>query len=408
MEEAWGLDENPFPHSAISGGNEPYSAEVFPEETKEFDTKMVRGAMQGRRSIGYLWSRGPGGDTGYGKTALMRDTVRRINADWGETVERGTGMKENRIAPIVAGFAELNTMTRTGMYPLLFNAVLGMASGADAPLLRAHHLIAEALGTDASEKIADKLSETRLEVAPTASALRPDVLDVFCDAPDELAEFLGSVSDAGQIRNGIQYLSFAMVAFAAAGAKKVFLMIDQLEDLATNKALAASKRRREIGRIRDLMETEPYASMLHMAFTFHATAARELETFWEANRLPSFEDSSSNQASVVVLRGLRDDDQVEALLKVWMEPQRNGISVPDDLVPFDRDALTVLRQLSQGRVGILLNKAHELFQAGAEAQVGRIDAAFARSHFAGTAEDGSAPGHEEEEDDVSNVADLLA
>ncbi len=408
MEEAWGLDENPFPHSAISAGwEQPYSPEVFPTETDEFYTKMIRGGIQGRRSIGFLWSKGPWGDTGYGKTALMRAAVREINADWGRAVQQATGMKEDRIVPVVAGFAELNTMSRTGMYPLLFNAVLGMTTGPNPPLLRARQLICEQLGTDDADKIAARLIDTRLTIAPTATALRPDVLDVFCETPDGLAGFMGQISDASQIRNGIQYLNFAMIALAAAGAAKLFLMIDQLEDLATNMALSAAKRKREIGRIRDLMETEPYASRLHMTFTFHAAAAGELESFWEMNRLPSFEDTPSNQSAVVTLRGLRDDDQVEALLKVWMKPRRNENPIPDDLVPFDRGALSVLRQVSHGRPGLLLNRAHEVFEAGAGAQVGRIDAAFARSHFAGAGLADSPAGLEGEEA-AADVVDLLA
>ncbi|HXO41675.1 MAG TPA: hypothetical protein VN999_09515, partial [Thermoanaerobaculia bacterium] len=376
IEEAWGLDGNPFPHSAISSGwKEPYSAEVFPEETATFHQKMIRGAIQGGRQIGFLWSKGPGGDTGYGKTALMRATVREINADWGRELEIATGMKEERLVPIVAGFSELNTISRTGLFPVLFNAVVGIATGPNPPLVLAHERIRTSLGSDDPEAIATKLSETRLKVAPTASALRPELVQVFSERPTELGKFLGEVSDASQIRNGIQYLQFAMIALAAAGAGKIFLMIDQLEDLATNKALSRAKRQREIGRIRDLMETEPYASMLHLTFTFHATAARELESFWEQNRLPSFEDTASNQAAVVVLRGMRDDDQVEALLKAWLEPHRNGNPVPDELVPFNRDALTVLRYISEGRPGILLNRAHEVFASGAEAQVGTIDAA---------------------------------
>lgn len=408
MEEAWGLDGNPFPLSAISAGSdEPYSSEVFRTETDEFYTKMIRGGIQGGRSIGFLWSKGPWGDTGYGKTALMRAAVREINADWGQIVQRATGMREERIVPIVAGFAELNTMSRTGMYPLLFNAVLGMTAGPNAPFLRAHQLICEQLGTDDADQIAARLIDTRLTIAPTAAALRPDVLNVFCETPKELAGFLGEVSDASQIRNGIQYLNFAMIAFAAAGARKLFLMIDQLEDLATNMALPASKRKREIGRIRDLMETEPFASRLHMTFTFHDAAARELESFWEMNRLPSFEDTPSNQSAVVTLRGLRDDDQVEALLKVWMEQRRNGNPIPDDLVPFDRGALTVLRQVAQGRPGLLLNRAHEVFNAGAEAQVGRIDADFTRTHFSGAGIAISAADVEDEEA-TADVVDLLA
>ncbi len=408
IEETWGLDQNPFPHSAISGGwTDPYSSEVFPDEEAEFFQKTVRGALQGNRQVGFLWSKGPGGDTGYGKTALMRESVRKINADFGRQVEAATGMRDDRIVPIAAGFSELNTINRTGLYPVLFNAVVGMATDAKAPLLRARELICTEIGDDAPAKVAAKLSETRLAISPTSPALRPDLLQVFAEAPDEVPAFLGRVSSATQIRAGLNYLDFAMITLAAAGVRKVFLMIDQLEDLATNRSLSAARRQREIGRIRDLLENEPYASMLHMTFTFHPGAAQKLELFWEQHRLPSFEDSSSNQAAVVVLRGIQDDDQVEALLRAWLDAHRIDSSTHGELVPFERDALTVLRLVSQGRPGILLNRANELFQAGAEAQKGLIDGTFARQYFEGVGHNTVSPMNAEDEP-ASDVIDLLA
>ena len=408
IEETWGLEQNPFPHSAISGGwKDPYSSEVFPDEEAEFLEKTVRGALQGSRQIGFLWSKGPGGDTGYGKTALMRESVRKINQDFGRHVEASTGMRDERIVPIAAGFSELNTMNRTGLYPVLFNAVIGMATDANAPLLRAREIICAEIGDDKPEHVAAKLSETRLAIAPTSPALRPDLIQVFAQSPDEFPDFLGTVSNASQIRNGLQYLDFAMIALAASGVRKVFLMIDQLEDLATNRTLSAARRGREIGRIRDLMETEPYSSMLHMTFTFHATAGRQLDRFWEQNRLPSFEDTPSNQAAVIVLRGLRDDDQVAALLRVWLDAHRINQTTHGAMVPFERDALTVLRQVSEGRPGILLSYAHELVEAGAVAQVGLVDGRFAREHFAGVGYDATSPGLVEDEP-TSDVTDLLA
>ena len=104
IEETWGLDGNPFPHSAISGGwTDPYSPDVFPDEEAEFFQKTVRGALQGSRQVGFLWSKGPLGDTGYGKTALMRESVRKINADFGRQVEAITGMRDERIVPHRSG-----------------------------------------------------------------------------------------------------------------------------------------------------------------------------------------------------------------------------------------------------------------------------------------------------------------
>jgi hypothetical protein len=411
IEETWSLDGNPFPHSSISPSDieEPYSEEVFPAETAEFRGKVVRGAIQGNRSMAFLWSKGRGGDTGYGKSALMRDTVRHINCgDWGEAIQLSTGLRAERVQPIAAAYSELNTMGRTGLYPVLYNAVLSMAVGEHAPLLLAREAIISRIGTDSADAIDDALVEARREIAPTGPPLRADVRECFCSEPDELADFLGDgVSPTTQLRSGIDFLNFALIALGAAGVRKVFLMIDQLEDLATNKTLASSKRSREIGRIRDLLETQPYASMLHQTFTFHATAAQALDSFWEQSRLPSFEDNPANQAAVTVLRGLSDDDQVEILLKTWMEPHRIG-EVDDDLVPFERDALSVLLQVSQGRAGMLLNRANELFDAAAMNMVGRIDGKFAREHFRGANVPDADRLGEDDGDRAGEVEDLLA
>ena len=111
MEEAFGLDVNPFPAEAISSGAETecYSDLVFPEETHEFRLKMIRGGLQGGRKTGFLWSMSPTGeDTGFGKTTLMRNTARAINGDFGAAVQENLGIKPERIKPIVAAFAELN------------------------------------------------------------------------------------------------------------------------------------------------------------------------------------------------------------------------------------------------------------------------------------------------------------
>jgi hypothetical protein len=146
--------------------------------------------------------------------------------------------------------------------------------------------------------------------------------------------------------------------------------------------MTAAKRSREIGRIRDLLEEQPYASRLHMIFTFHNSAARVLERFWEEHRLPGFEITPENDAAIVVLRGFTTDEQAFDILKVYLESKRLD-SVDDELLPFDAGAVGVLRAVSEGRVGILLARAHGLIQAGATAGVPLITADFARNHFAG-------------------------
>ena len=95
MEEAWKLDGNPFPPRA-SGGlartsrSRPTSSPTRPR-TSSASSSAAR--SRGQRSVGFLWSRGPGGDTGYGKTTLMEAAAREINVDLGETVLLESGMK---------------------------------------------------------------------------------------------------------------------------------------------------------------------------------------------------------------------------------------------------------------------------------------------------------------------------
>lgn len=400
IEECWGYDGNPFPGEAVSSSaQEPHSPEVFPDEELEFRTKVVRGALQGGRKMTHLWSIGPfGGDTGFGKTALMRAVVREVNVDWGKTVQAQVGIKPERAKRIAAGFAEVNQQARNGLYPVMFAVAQNMASGPLAILPQARDAIVADVGPDKSA-ITRALMDARLRIAPSGPPLRPDLLDAFAEGIEEFTYELSEVSEATQVRSGIQHFAFVLIALAAAGVEKCFVMIDQLEDLGKKGALTAAKRRREIGRIRDLLEIEPYAGLLHLSFTFHQAAANILESDWEANRLPSFEPTSGNAAALVVLRGLHDDDQVEALLKVWMEPRRVS-GADDDITPFTRDALTALRLHSEGRPGYTLRHANEVFMAAAEKQLGTIDGAFVNAHLGGgslpaavaAGDDAAAPG----------------
>jgi len=402
MEEAWKLDGNPFPPEGIRNPDrdEPYSADVFPDETGDFKRKLVRGAIQGRRAIGFLWSRGPGGDTGYGKTTLMEAVAREINADLGKKVLLESGTKPDRLLPIAAVYANLNNLDTSGLYPVLFQAVIDAAkpprSGEQALADRLHDKIVEGLGADDPAKIEAAIREAHLRIAPGGSPLRQELLNAFsAGGASTLHAQLGLVSATSRLRNGLQYLDFLMAVIAAAGVDHLYLFIDQLEDLATNKSVTAAKRSREIGRIRDLLETEPYATHAHWVFTFHNNAALVLARYWELNRLPRFEIAPDNTASIVVLRGLSNDDQVAAVLKAYMDDKRIE-PVGDELLPFEPDALGVLRQVSQGRVGIVLGKAHELFNAAAEHGRPKIDGDFAQRYFQGSvvALDGEAPDDE--------------
>src|SRR5437879_3873370 len=160
MEEAWKLDSNPFPAEAIRIQNkeQPYSESVFPEETKEFRRKLIRGGIRGGQAIGFLWSQGDRADTGFGKTTLMQEVAREINKDLGIATLEKAGAKKAGQIPIASAFSNLNSLNATGLYPVLFNAVIDLATAPDAGSLsvfdKARTRIIDELGSDGADAIA--------------------------------------------------------------------------------------------------------------------------------------------------------------------------------------------------------------------------------------------------------------
>ena len=413
MEEAWNLDGNPFPAEAIRAQDQeqPYSAAVFDDESREFRRKLIRGSIRGLVNVGFLWSQGAHADTGFGKTTLMQEVAKEINSDLGVTSLTLAGVRPEKQVPIAAAFSNLNNLNASGLYPVLFNAVIDLANSSgevEGVLGQARVRIVERRGTDEPSEIADHIRKTWLNICGTGTRLRHELVHAFATVgASEVKAVLHEVSPTMRLRNGLHYLDFALGVLAAAGIDHLYLMIDQLEDLATTRTITAAKRSREIGRIRDMLEGTPYANRVHFIFTFHNRAAQTLARFWEENRLPPFEISATNTASVVVLRGLKDDGQARDLLRVYLEGMRMG-AVEDDLLPFETDAVSTLRRVSEGRVGILLNRARELLNFAAQQGEPRITGELARRFFdgRGNAGDNAEPGIGES-DASDDIDDLL-
>lgn len=412
MEEAWNLVRNPFPAEAIRIQNavQPYSPEVFPEETDAFRRKLIRGGVYGGQAICFLWSQGVRADTGFGKTTLMQEITREINGDLGASTLKKAGAKKASQPPIAAAFSNLNNINATGLYPVLFNAVIDLATAPDSDtasiFAKARTRIVDELGSDDAHAIADHVRDVWAAIGGTSGPLRPELVQAFANGGGKLRSELMAVSPTARLRNGLQYLDFVLAVLAAAGIDHLFLMIDQLEDLATNRSVTSQKRSREIGRIRDLLESIPYATRLHMIFTFHNRAAQVLDRFWEENRLPSFEVSPSNTSAVVVLGGIKDAEQAKKLLRVYLEDARTE-PVEDDLLPFESRAVDVLREVSDGRPGVLLSRARELLNAAAERALPKISGSFARHYFEGRAATADADERTELTDFDDDIDDLL-
>jgi hypothetical protein len=335
---------------------------------------------------------------------------RRSTAISAATTLEKAGEKKASKLPIAAAFSNLNSLNATGLYPVLFNAVIDLATapeaGTESVFDKARARIVAELESDDISQIADRVRDAWATIGGTSGPLRPELVQAFAaGGGKQLKAELATVSPTARLRNGLQYLDFALAALAAARIDHLFLMIDQLEDLATNRAVTAPKRSREIGRIRDLLESAPYATRLHMIFTFHNRAAQVLDRFWEENRLPPFEVGPSNTAAVVVLAGLKDTEQTMELLRVYLESARTE-PIEDDLLPFESGAVDVLRDVSDGRAGVLLSRAYELFNAAAEQALPTISGTFARQYFEGHAPSGDGA-RAESADLTDDIDDLL-
>ena len=212
----------------------------------------------------------------------MQKAAREINRDLGASVLQLAGMRANRLLPIAAVYTNLNNLNSTGLYPVLFDGVAEAATPPkdDSPLFdKLRKAVADRVGDDV-RAIAAELVAVRLRIAPNGVPLRPELVSAFAGGASAVLSQLSTASQSARLRNGLQYFDFLLTALAAAGIDHLFVFVDQLEDLATNKSINSAKRSREIGRIRDLLEGAPYAGRLHFVFTFHNTAAQVLERFW--------------------------------------------------------------------------------------------------------------------------------
>ena len=376
-QEIWSIKRNPLPTEAIGRDEDPYSDEAFADEIEQVVDKVIVAGLTPRRQLAYVYSRNQlgGEDTGFGKTKTMLHIRTAINEDLGHGVLENQ-VDEDEIVPIGAAYASFNTNQRTGYYPVLADAVFDASRAGENPLLaQAYDRIVAARGSDFEDvrrAIVD--SQNTLGVS-----LRESTVTAFSSmGAAGVAADVVKASPTIKLRSGLAWLDFLLVALHAAGIMRLFLFIDQLEDLATNKSQTRAKRFREIGRIRDLLEDEPTRSMLHTTFTMHDTAAAELEEFWTPHRLPSYAVRRANMGQIVLLEGLKNDSAAADVLGAWLSSGRLDGFAGQAYEPFEMSAVRALREYAEGRVGPFLVAASKVFDAGEIDRLTTIDDTYAR------------------------------
>jgi hypothetical protein len=93
-------------------------------------------------------------------------------------------------------------------------------------------------------------------------------------------------------------------------------------------------------------------------------------------------------------------------MRVYLEDARTE-QVENDLLPFETGAIDVLREISDGRPGILLSRARELYNAAAENALPTISGKFARKYFEGQGAPVDSDERGDAADSMEDIDDLL-
>lgn len=397
MREAWGIRSNPFPAGAIGGEDDsssPYNSDILASDREKFIEKLiVKAALPPGREFGYLWSQGRRDDTGFGKTTLMRRTASEINADFGKNIVSQFGLPPE--ITLAGVWASMKRTGVTGIYPLLFNAIVYAArpqlEGDTSLIEKCWAAIAERNGIDPTNSarlrtaVSEQVAQYHRTLFPGYPALRADIMValVSCD-PDSILPVLERVSPASRARNGLAYFEAFYSLVRAAEVQHLFVFIDQLEDLATAANVPRATRQREVGRFRDIFaETAGFRGNCHAVFTFHQRAAHALAYFWQAERInpPFSPQDPMSKPAVVVIEGLTSVKQVEQLLATYLDSARDVAAGTAD--PFEPSTFQIMLDRSDGRIGQLLSEAYTIFDQAAEAQLPSISGDFIVNNLPG-------------------------
>ena len=298
------------------------------------------------------------------------------------------GMRRERIMPVAAAYANLNNLDSSGLYSVLFGAVVDAATPParedDPPALleTLHARIRTDVGKP-PRKVEDRLLAERMRTAPgrrrryapSWSGRSPPMAPTACCANSRSSRRPRACATACSTSTSDH------ATCAAAGIDDPFVFVDQLEESGEQQV---DHRRQALARDRPESPTRlagpADASRVHFVFTFHeqAAPARALLGGQPAARV--FEATASNTASVVVLRGSAVHEQVAgATARV-----SRGQALParhDPLLPFEADARASYATSPRAAPGLPLNRAHELLNAAAEQGLPKVDGAFARAHL---------------------------
>jgi hypothetical protein len=391
--QSYQMTRNPFPATPIVrwGGDDPsengsiFSEDVGPAKIEEAIDKFIVGPIDSRSKFHFLWSLGQGDDArGFGKTATLHYLARTINRDLGFALltTHEFDPEEAKGTPILAAMGTFNTEDVKNLAAVSREQVLYLAQPDPSTghtsfdLLRARILnklehdgiIPLGSAADPGPKERSALEKTIVETdlkigGKTLGLANRTFISLF--AGGNISDVLGFLRKT-QAKEGFELLGTTLIIARTAGVRRVFLLIDQVEDFA-NSEVPKKKRHLEVERFRDLaIETEPFGEMASYVLTMHPAAARSIEEFWALARLPKIDHiSKQNERATVILDSMTEVPEGEKLLVTYMNHFGTTHRQTDELMPFDRSGVRLMIEQSNGRPGRMLEMAYGLIEEGA-------------------------------------------
>lgn len=408
LRENYGLRKNPFPSDAIlmpGVSGEPkddgslFNPDVIPDKVGEFLEKCIGDSLETNRSFTYLWSVAPGGDArGYGKTSLLKYVARRVNQDFGRGILSKIGYDDDEINenPIIAAYASFDKNRVTNFNAVLFEHVQYLAEPEPNMLVRLRQRILNGVSSEPASVEADTnaaVSAIRNAFYTTRGQLGPRTLGpvkvewvwhLLRGESQAIINYLHGIAEWHRIRNGSVFMDGVLTLAKAAKIKKVFLFVDQLEDLASS-IVPYNKRAREVERFRDIaVETQPFAGMTSFIVTLHPPAAQAIEQPWELARLPSFDYTNpANQNRIVRLRELNSEEAIK-LAETYINSNEYRIDRSlSPLHPFEPEAIVAIWEHANKRPGTMLPLASTVLDKAAAENIEIIDQAYVSQALSG-------------------------
>ncbi len=341
--------------------------------------------------FGALWSVGEGVDPrGFGKSNLGKWASDLICQDFGRKAldDWGPSWYEER-PPVLAAYASFDKEQTGTFHAVVFEHVLSLSACEDnepsvLSRLRERAIerakLPEELDPDEqSSLLMDKVLKRRTkEKGRTLDRLNTDILGILLSADDEERRAsLVKVGSRSRTISGLHYLDALFSVADFAGIERIYLFVDQVEDLADSAAVPKAKRKREVERFRDMaIELAPFNRMAYFILTMHPRGRDAIRDLWREARLPNIDyTSAESEDRCVVLKGISTAKDAGRLLSVYLSPERIGGEGAHGSShhPFELEAVEELRDRAEGRPGFILSYASRVLNEGARRNAFTID-----------------------------------